>query len=325
MIIIVTLNSRGYEEVEFGFMESFPVDLNFSQATVYVLQEDQLNPGRIIAALENSLVSLSTNGNMTVIAGEPMESGIVNGPGTEARFNGILGMFQLSDSTIILSDHKNHCLRLLNRSSNVVSTYSGKCNTTGYRDGTLDQALFTLPVDLVAMDSKVNQIAVVEFAHGRIRYLHIREQMVTTAGTLGIELTYLLKGSDFFYISARFGVMEVIDGVADWLTGSLTPGSKDGVFSNASFSNPRGIIIVGSSNILMADPDVHRLRFLDRRNSTVTSLCPGQRGYADGTLHTCQLCHPFSLLAVNNTLYIGENTFCGGGLRQINFKGTCGS
>lgn len=301
-------------------MQTFTTLPGYTSVSIYALEEDLLHPGYFLAALENSIVQFTPLGSMTILAGDPIYKGYVNSQGTQARFSSTLGMCQLPDRTVLIADHGNDCIRSLNRDSNAVTTFSGNCTDQGYVDGSLSQAKFTRPQGIHAMDDMFNQIAVIEWLHGRIRYLYIQEQLVTTAGTLGVKLSFLLKGPDYFYISADYGVMEVIGGTARWLSGSSVPSSADGPFESASYIDPEGMSVIGSRSILVADRKLHKIRFLNRQNNTVTSFCSGDQGYVDGSLSSCKLSNPFSLLVTNTTIYIGEAGFNGGGIRKISYQ-----
>lgn len=315
------LCSNGYEEITFGNLQTFAtINLPY-QASVYVLQEDIHNSGWFLAGLENSLVSFSPNGSLTVLAGSTNVTGYLDGQALQARFTAVLGIFQTQDRRVIISDHSNHCLRILNRDSRIVSTFSGNCTYPGYLDSKLEDAMFSLPTDLEPMEATGNRIAVVEFSPKRVRYIHMQERLVSTAADLLTQVTHLLKTPHHLYLAAKYGVQEAVDEAMIWISGSYVSGSVNGNLKEASFMDPQGLAAIGSSIILLADRRLNKLRILNIDNESVTSICSGKQGYLDADLSSCQLTYPYSLLVKNQTLYIGESSFSGGGIRQINFQG----
>lgn len=308
--------------IRFGKMETFAKVSLHNSTSVYVLQEDIFEAGHFLAALENAVVSFSPSGDMTVLAGSPTEEGFNNAPGSQARFSTVQGLYQLNNGTVMISDHGNHCIRLLTRVSNSLSTVSGKCTHPGHKDGDLETAMFATPTDLEPMEPTGNRIAVVEF-YGRVRYILMRERMVMTASAdkIATRLTHLFKNPSFFFISVKYGIVEVVNGAGTLLTGSGEPGYSDGAFQDASYLDPQGMAMVNSSILLLADCRLNKIRVLNMDSKRVTSICSGQRGYKDGDEVTCQLSLPYSVLVKNQTLYIGEANVDGGGIRRISFEG----
>lgn len=315
-MFVLNPNSRS-SDVVFGRLETFatfPTD-----NSVYVLLEDILNPGYLLAAMDNSIVSLSPAGEMLVLAGSTcmLESGFLNDNGTEARFSGIRGLVQLPyDGSVLVSDSNNHCIRRFDRNSSEVTTYSGSCTNAGQADGSLEKARFRFPTDLEFRDS--NTLMVVEPLQNKLRYIYIKFGFVSSA-TFDHQLSHLLKGSDYFYITVNYGVVEVVDDAPVWIAGSTTQGSNDGSLMNASFKEPQDTIMLESGLLMVADRSSHKLRLLNLSSDIVTSLCSGHQGHLDGNLTVCQLDSPYSLLVMNETLYIGETGSYAGGIRRIKF------
>ena len=90
-----------------------------------------------------------------------------------------------------------------------------------------------------------------------------------------------------------------------YIAGSQT-GFKDGGFSSTEFYSLREIAYTGNFQLFVADWGNHRLRLLDMNLNITSSICSGIEGSQNGNLTSCALRQPRSLLAVNNTLYIGE-------------------
>lgn len=87
---------------------------------------------------------------------------------------------------------------------------------------------------------------------------------------------------------------------------SGSPGNRDCDFIHSKFSFPWSIILIGQNKLLVVDSENHTLRIMDMDTRTVTSLCSGVRGSSDGDMKTYELDAPYSLMVLNDTLYVGQ-------------------
>src|SRR5689334_4916059 len=71
-----------------------------------------------------SIYKLSSNGEVSTIAGNPNKSGHRDGPLTEALFGGCYGIAVTSDGSLYVADSPNNVIRRI--SDGVVSTLAGK-------------------------------------------------------------------------------------------------------------------------------------------------------------------------------------------------------
>lgn len=85
-------------------------------------------------------------GFVTTIAGDGAP-GFQNGAAKEATFNFPNGMTLDQNKNLLIADAFNHSIRLLDRSTNTVSTYMGT-GSSGFTNGSLGQARFNLPYDV---------------------------------------------------------------------------------------------------------------------------------------------------------------------------------
>lgn len=72
-------------------------------------------------------------------------------PDVDARFNKVTGFVQVRHSTrIIVVDHKNHCLRYVDRDTSYTGVFAGSCTNSGSSDGDLLEARFNKPYNVIA-------------------------------------------------------------------------------------------------------------------------------------------------------------------------------
>ena len=69
------------------------------------------------------------------IAGSATESGYYNGGANTSHFNSPSSFVQLDEATIVIADRDNHCLQLLSRESEIMTTFSGECESSGLVHG----------------------------------------------------------------------------------------------------------------------------------------------------------------------------------------------
>lgn len=84
----------------------------------------------------------------SVWAGQEGQSGYLDGPITEARFNKPGQMCVDSEGNIIFCDTENHCIRKITMSTGYVSTIAGIPQKSGWIDGTSENAMFKKPIGL---------------------------------------------------------------------------------------------------------------------------------------------------------------------------------
>lgn len=302
--------------VVFGKMETFLELPTLVKQSFYVLQEDVFQPGTIIAALENAVVSISADGVMTTISGSVSDGGCREGE--TPLFSAIQGIYQLNESSLIVSDHVNGCLRLVDKHTGSAETYAGKCGDESSTDGSLDEARFFSPTDIEKFGES-GGIVVVEYI-GNLRRVDLEKRMVDTIFESSLQLTHFLYISpNEFYITTKYKIIIVENRLAKDYTGD-SAGFVDTNRTASRYLNLQGIVSISPDILVVADRDNERLRVVPRTGN-VQSLCSGEFGYNDGNVTSCKLARPNSLMVMNGKLYIGEVGFHGGGIRTLPFTG----
>lgn len=81
----------------------------------------------------------------TALAGASSEPGYRNGVGIMARFHSPLIIFVINDTSLIIADTFNHCLRHMDRRTLMVSDFVGNCTSPGTIDGAGNQSKLHKP------------------------------------------------------------------------------------------------------------------------------------------------------------------------------------
>lgn len=105
-----------------------------SDSFVHHVEADLLTPGNIVYIDKHTLKT--SDGKSTHLLAGNTKHGNSNGKRGAARFISPHGFIQVSNVTTVMMDTFNNCLRKINRTSGVTSTFSGVCgNKRSYKDG----------------------------------------------------------------------------------------------------------------------------------------------------------------------------------------------
>jgi len=211
----------------------------------YLMGVTVLSNGIIVVAdTFNNRIRLvnPTSGVVTTLAGSG-SPGSADGTGTGASFYYPFGLAVLPNGIIVVVDHFNNRIRLVNPTSGVVTTLAGSGSAT-FADGTGAGASFNRPAGVAV--TSTGDIIVADSDNNRIR-------LVTLAG------------------------------VVTTLAGSGSPAFADGTGAAASFSAPRGVAVTSSGAIVVADAENNRIRLVTPLGVVTTLAGSGSPAFADGT------------------------------------------
>jgi sugar lactone lactonase YvrE len=268
--------------------------------------------GNVYVAETNSIRKITPNGVTSTFAGEPGETGAIDGVGENARFQDPSGIAVGPDGSLYVTDPGNHTIRKISPSG-VVTTLAGNGFAgPGYVDGPAAVARFASPWG-IAVDSQ-NIVYVSELGNHTIRRIEPSGDVSTLAGR---------PNPGFFDATgttSRFSYPSgiAVDGagnvyVADWgnhvirkvtplgVTTTVAggnanaPGSADGVGRDARFTNPSGVASDAAGNLYVSEYN-HVIRYITSTAvvSTVAGLI-GSPGNLNGTGSDARFNHPENL------------------------------
>jgi len=205
----------------------------------------ELPDGRLVATEPNldRLIAIASDGRLSVLA-DGKTAFAPGGPGLRQP------TAVVADATgnLFIADTGAHCIRRIGADSHHTrSTVAGHPGSAGFADGVADQARFSAPLGL-AFDATRNQLIVADSGNHRVRVIDLSSGRVRT----------------------------VAGGSA---------GNADGPGAAARFHGPTAVALAtdgrifvvssgGASRISVIAPDT---------NQTVTTLVPGNNGFADGS------------------------------------------
>lgn len=210
---------------------------------------------------------ISPKGVVKTFAGAGVLS---NGPGELSRFNTPYDIVKhpLKD-TIYLTDQNNHCIRMMDLRTNIISTVAGN-GFSGNVNGIGSAARLNRPTNM-AINMNGDTIYFVEPFANKIKMLLTKTNEVK------------------------------------WFVGSDTAGYVDkpnGRF--ARFNKPQDIALK-DEYLYVADAFNHKIRRIHLKTSAVTTYAGSTSGFADGPLLTARFNRPSTLEWVGDRLFIGED------------------
>ena len=285
---------------------------------MFHIAEDEYVPGNLLF-VERHTIKTTDGTTTSLIAGSSTSYGYLEDVGANARFDDILSFVQLSKARVILTDSDNHCLRSVDRTTSGTSTYAGNCTLRGQRDGI--DALLTYPHSIIVDLLNSTQLFITDYSQGSLKTINtVSKHVLTIYRDTSFWLSHMLQEPSTGNIYATFeqgiGLYDSHSNTFSVIAGSFTRGFLDGEIPWLRFNEPRGLLFLSRSQLLIADAMNRRLRVLDLMTNTSSSICSGDRGHTDGDLSSCQLDFPWSLLKLNNTIYIGEQGY----IRSIQSK-----
>ena len=246
---------------------------------MWSLELDIENPGWILFTdASNSLKS--TNGQeTTIIVGKPGASGYKEGTKTEAIFNQPASFVQFNDSVILVVDRRNHCLRMVDRSTDQTSMFVGNCTVRGSGDGDIYHTLFDDPISIAMHPTDQQEAFVLESGNKALRVVVLADKFVATIIFFPTEDGVIYGGLALhsnwtLYAATNVGLWKVgtrdLAPAADKVTGQTeTSGYEDGSLQESRFNNPKQLIIVGDTLAVLDNA----IRIVNLTSSTVRSMC----------------------------------------------------
>ncbi len=192
-------------------------------------------------------VMFSNSTTITIAGSLDSTPGLLDGFGTNARFNCPYMISAAPDGVnLLVADYNNNAVRLLTPAG-LVSTFAG-LGQSGYLDGPASTALFSGVSHAVA-DPASGLVYVTDTANNCIRLISQSNQVSTVAGTCGIAA-----------------------------------GTDDGAGPLARFNSPTAFLVRSNGTLLISDLSNFCIRQLDAATGMVTTVLGkcGEVGFLDG-------------------------------------------
>ncbi len=258
----------------------------------------------------NTIRRISTDGQVSTIAGLAGTYGSDDGPASAARFSNPGGVCITPDGSVFVTDVSNNTIRRISPAGEV-STLAGLAGAEGFSDGAGAAARFNYPYALVA-DPEGNLIVADSINH-LLRVVTPAGHVTTLAGSAGVEgfvdgpgnaarfsfpqgiarhpVTGEITVADSLNHSLR---IVTVEGVTSTLAGGpLQPGVTDGTGTAARFRSPSAIITLTAGGFAVADTGNHTIRGISNHGETRTIAgIPRTSGSTNGPAATATFSAP---------------------------------
>lgn len=276
------------------------------------MEMDLLNSDRLL--FSDSFLIRFTDGETSAVLFGSNEEGYVEGKATDARFAKIMGFIQFNTSIIMAIDHKNHCLRLLDRTLNRTSPFIGNCTNSGFADGKGVNAKFSRPNAAVIFPADSSKALVADPGNTALREVDLTQNSVrTTYQHTKFRYLWSLSFSPmqndvlFLAIDGYIGQLNTENYMYSNITGEFSYGGySDGTLSEARFNYPESIVALSSTLIIVADYFNNILRLVDIDRNRVSSICSDDDSTEDIFSQSCDMNRPNALLHTTEHLFVAE-------------------
>lgn len=245
----------------------------------------------------------------TIVAGSD-SAGLVNGPGTVARFNHPFGITVDAAGNVYIADQGNNVIRKMAPSA-LVTTFAGMAGIQGAANGADTAASFYKPFG-VATDASGN-VYVADAGNNLIRIITPAGLVSTFAGrgaagaangkdtaTFNSPLGVAVDGSGNVYV-ADYGnnlIRKITPaGVVSTLAGTGAAGADNGAGNIATFNLPEGVAVDAAGNVYVADNGNDLIRKITPEGVVSTLAGSGGAGSAGGTGTAASFNSPFGVAA----------------------------
>lgn len=237
-------------------------------------------PGNLYVADtgNNRITKITPEGTALTIAGDGT-AGYLDGPATQARFNGPIGLAVDTHGNVFVADTYNDRIRKISTDGQV-RTVAG-AGTPGYADGDRSTALFDTPSGIIVANDET--LIVADTGNDRLRRID-KDGNVSTinlngenlSGPIGLALTH----DNVLYVTEldRSRVLQITPDNNAHMIAGRGPGFANGV-DTARFNKPTGIAIdPRNGELYVADSANYLVRKLDQADATAAT---GRTAQAD--------------------------------------------
>lgn len=270
------------------------------------MELDLRHPGNVLYAENHCLTTLNPSDlRSDKVVGSSTLRGYHEGIGGTARFDVLSGFKQVNATHVVVLDNSNHCVRIVDRTTNRTSTLAGRCWSSGYVDGSFPDARFKLPFQIIQSDTE-NRYLIADYGNLVIRELRLENQQVSTLVNTTEKPNALLLSRDrksvFFSWFKGVGQVDLQTKEVQFLTSpdKLYYGFRDGAANQAVFERVEEMVYLNDHLILMTDIRNNVLRVFNLISNSISTVCNRDNGTVTGTIASCEIHLPRSLLVMPN-------------------------
>ncbi|RYF43512.1 MAG: hypothetical protein EOO25_02990 [Comamonadaceae bacterium] len=316
-----------------------------SAGNVYVAAGGLIPFAPVFSQSFSSILKVTPQGAVSVVAGTDQEVGAADGSGAEARFSRPRGIAAGSNGRLIVGDTENNAIRQID-AQNMVTTLAGGTGA-GKQDGPAAQARFFGPSGLAATVD--GGLLVADGFNGLVRRISPSGAVSTVAitGEDGRSVARFASVAEIapnaqggFYVleaPTRFGTVlwrvaasgrrsqvvtsnTVVQGIATDRAGNLylAEGNQVSILTTGGamrvlatgFTSAEAVAVTEGGTVVVADAGDHTVRTYDQSGALLRTIGSiGLAGYQDGEPAQARFTAP-SVLALDSgaNIYVADNS-----------------
>lgn len=247
--------------------------------SIYHIEEDEKDPGKLLFCTESLIGSISQHFRIETVSTETYK---------------IVGFAQHRDRRILIVDRDNGCVRSLSREAKAKQDWFGGCKNPGSyvrQNSVLLVRPFYIIVNLdIGFISDQNTVVVVDMENETVlkTILNTEESQVKIMAFSFDNDVVFLSGK--LYLK-RYNISETTTTIIH----SDDPSSKspgDGNFEMAKFKSIKSITSISTNILVISDRADSRLRILNLKTNSTSSICNSKVKDKNGDIKNCQLNKP---------------------------------
>ena len=255
------------------------------------------------------------------------------GTATRARFNEPYGIAVDNAANIYVADRHNHCVRRIDGSSGIVTSFAGNGSSGfGGDDGPASRAGMVEPNGL-ALDPAQTRLFIADVADHRVRVVDLASGFIgtfagtgepehsgdggpaTAAGIYGARAVKVATDGTVYILERQGSTLRAVDPQSGNITtiagtGERGYGGDNGPALRAVFDAPKELAIDREGNLLIVDTENHAIRRVDLSTRTVATIAGSGRqgGNGDGgPARAAALDRPHgAAVSADGAIYIGD-------------------
>jgi streptogramin lyase len=242
--------------------------------------------GSLFLGGSNSIVKITPGGTGSTLAGTEGQFGLVDGPGSSAKFSNISGLAVDASGNVYAADYQNSVIRMVTPEA-VVTTLAGRQTSPYFGPVNLGVDSF----GNVFVPATNNTILKITPAGSVTTFAGIPNQSGSLDGPVlqalfGAAMSTAVDGTGIVYVAdlSNATIRKITpDGQVTTLAGMAGQnGSQDGLGPQARFDGPLGITVDGQGNVYVTDGSSTIRKVTPDGNVTTLAGTPGQYGFKDG-------------------------------------------
>jgi len=254
------------------------------------------------------------------------------GPATRARLNEPYGIAIDKVANVYIADRHNHCVRRVDRTSGVITTFAGN-GVAGFNGdgGPASRAGMVEPNGL-ALDPAQGRLFIADVADHRVRVVDLATGTISTfagtgeaqhsgdggpamaAGVFGARAVKVATDGTVYILERQGSTLRVVDPRNSIIitmagTGARGYSGDGGLARDAVFDAPKEFTLDPGGDILIVDTENHAIRCIHAANGIVETIAGGRKGGEGdgGPARAAGLGRPHgAVVGPDGSIYIGD-------------------